>query len=93
MAGHDSSIFLAHGLGSNHVSTASRTVSSTSEVYDEQFQLIDQITRRPLANVRYRITSDTNPHSTIQGMTDDAGLTRRVTTFGYGKLHLDIQAG
>ncbi|WP_175965045.1 PAAR domain-containing protein [Burkholderia sp. BCC0322] len=93
MAGQDSSIFLAHGLGSSHLSTASQAVSSTGEVYDEQFQLIDQITGRPLANVRYRITSDTNPHSTIQGTTDDAGLTRRVITFGYGKLHLDIQTG
>ncbi|UEP22081.1 PAAR domain-containing protein [Burkholderia ambifaria] len=46
-------------------------------LHDEQFTLLDDA-RRPLANIRYRIVTDTGQIFT--GTTDAAGQTHRITT-------------
>lgn len=92
MAGGDSSILLERGLDSNRTPFSAHAASTTGVTYDEQFQLVDQSTGRPLTNVRYRITSDSAPGSAITGATDMEGRTRRVSIASHGKLHLDIIA-
>ncbi|MCA8093192.1 hypothetical protein LGM65_20260 [Burkholderia anthina] len=51
--------------------------ASSAAVHDEQFTLLDD-SRRPLANIRYRIVTDTG--QTFTGTTDTAGQTRRIAT-------------
>ncbi|VWB67624.1 hypothetical protein BSE24067_03177 [Burkholderia seminalis] len=46
-------------------------------MHDEQFILLDG-SRRPLANVRYRVVTDTGQIFT--GTTDSDGQTRRIVT-------------
>ncbi len=46
-------------------------------VHDEQFTLLDD-SRRPLANIRYRIVTDAGQIFT--GTTDTAGQTHRIAT-------------
>ncbi|WP_412526977.1 hypothetical protein [Burkholderia lata] len=56
---------------------AKRSFARSNAVHDEQFTLLDG-SRRPLANIRYRIVTDTGQIFT--GTTDTAGQTHRITT-------------
>ncbi|WP_175999203.1 PAAR domain-containing protein [Burkholderia stabilis] len=56
---------------------ADRLFARLDAVHDEQFTLLDG-TRRPLANVRYRVVTDTG--QTFVGTTDTDGQTRRIVT-------------
>jgi hypothetical protein len=56
---------------------ADRSFARSGAVYGEQFTLLDD-TRRPLANIRYRIVTDSG--QTFAGTTDTAGRTRRIVT-------------
>ncbi|MCA8043071.1 hypothetical protein [Burkholderia seminalis] len=56
---------------------ADRSFARSSVMHDEQFILLDG-SRRPLANVRYRVVTDTGQIFT--GTTDSDGQTRRIVT-------------
>ena len=56
---------------------ADRSFARSAAVHDEQFTLLDD-TRRPLANIRYRIVTDIG--QIFAGTTDTAGRTRRIVT-------------
>lgn len=45
--------------------------------FDQHFHLVDEITGKPLAGQQYRITW---PGGAVSGMTDDEGLTQRVSS-------------
>ncbi|MFC4705423.1 PAAR domain-containing protein [Paraburkholderia caffeinitolerans] len=68
--------FAAHELEPAHAAT-----------YDEQFTLMDDASR-PLANVRYRIVTESGQVYT--GITNAAGQTRRVTTNETSRLKLQL---
>ena len=55
---------------------------------NEQFTLRDQQTRRPLANVHYRIK--TKSRTILQGVTDANGKTQRVATASLAALALEV---
>lgn len=83
IAGSDSTIFYGDdGRNAPNPFTARSAYAPAkhapaSGIYDEQFVLADDA-RRPLANVRYRVVTDTG--QTFTGTTDSAGRTRRFVT-------------
>ncbi|MCA8293515.1 PAAR domain-containing protein [Burkholderia sp. AU30198] len=84
IAGSDCTFFYEDdgGHSAANLSTASSafarvTQASASGTYDEQFVLADDF-GRPLANVRYRVVTDSG--QILTGMTDSAGRTRRFVT-------------
>lgn len=64
-------------LNGHQPDAAERSFARSAVVHDEQFTLLDD-SRRPLANIRYRIVADTGQIFT--GTTDTAGQTHRVAT-------------
>ncbi|WP_175951194.1 PAAR domain-containing protein [Burkholderia sp. BCC0405] len=64
-------------LGAAHAITHEAAGHVSLAEHDEQFTLLDGA-RRPLANVRYRIVTDTGQIFT--GITDTAGQTARIVT-------------
>lgn len=71
------------------VNTDSATsTASQSGQYDEQFTLRDDV-RRPLANMRYRIVTDSG--RVLTGTTNAAGQTQRVSTQGASTLELQLE--
>lgn len=64
-------------LNGRQPDAAERPFARSTVVHDEQFTLLDD-SRRPLANIRYRIVTDTGQIFT--GTTDTAGQTHRIAT-------------
>jgi len=84
IAGSDSTIFYGGG-GHNAAMPFFGNVAYSPERYalargthDEQYVLRDEDSGQPLANVRYRIVTDTG--QAITGTTDSTGRTRRFVT-------------
>lgn len=86
IAGSDSTIFYGDSGGGNAVApargnaayTTSERYVCTSIVHDEQYVLRDNVSGQLLANVSYRIVTDTG--QAIAGTTDGTGRTRRFVT-------------
>ncbi|MBN3781322.1 hypothetical protein G3O06_27820 [Burkholderia sp. Ac-20345] len=64
-------------LNGRKLDAADHSFARSVAVHDEQFTLLDD-TRRPLANVRYRIV--TGSGQIFTGTTDTAGQTHRIAT-------------
>jgi hypothetical protein len=75
----------AAALNGRKPDVADRSFARSVAVHDEQFTLLDD-TRLPLANVRYRIVTDTGQIFT--GTTDTAGQTHRIATAAAASLKI-----
>lgn len=56
--------------------------------HDEQFILVNKVTGKPLANVKYKIVKETG--ETVEGVTDAAGKTMRIITNGAEQLMVHL---
>jgi hypothetical protein len=69
------------------ISVAQDIFTASSHRFDQQIQLIDEGTGKPLARVRYRLTGDAG---TFAGRTDNNGMTERVTSDSAGTITFEI---
>jgi len=82
-------IFIETTQGSAVASSVSNSYASPlNRQHDEQFTLRDGETRRPLANVRYRIRTASGAIS--EGITNAEGKTIRVQTDGAESLTIEV---
>jgi hypothetical protein len=88
IVGSNPGIFLKTNNGSASANVASDAQSTPSVVHDEQYTLLDDA-RRPLANVHYRIVTDTG--QVFTGVTNAVGQTQRVSTQGSSRLQLQVE--
>ncbi|WP_175887007.1 PAAR domain-containing protein [Burkholderia contaminans] len=94
IAGNDPGIFL-ESSGRTHPAESSaprrRSATPTPSIHDEQIRLIDRLSGRPLANIRYRIMDSSG--RLVEGCTDGQGLTCRVETSGHDAIEIKIYRG
>ncbi|WP_454722214.1 MULTISPECIES: hypothetical protein [Cupriavidus] len=73
--------------GAPVVSPAQDIFPASNPRYDQQIQLVDETTGKPLVRTRYRLTGDAG---TFDGRTDDNGMTERVASDGASTMTLEI---
>ncbi len=87
----NSSMFLhpdsgtSSALGNTPASAANPFAAA--QRYDQQIQLFDEASGKPLAQVRYRITGDAG---TFEGRTNEMGMTQRVASDAEDTMTLEI---
>jgi uncharacterized Zn-binding protein involved in type VI secretion len=92
IVGSNPGIFLelSQATATSLAPSSSQSTAATLPEYDEQFRLVDPITRRPLANLHYRIVTASG--RVITGTTDGKGHTRRIATGRSEPLSIQILA-
>ena len=91
LRGSNPGIFLQSSSGTSTASSATPEQAphtlAAAQRYDQQVQLVDEATGKPLARTRYRLTGDAG---TFDGRTDNNGMTDRVASDSPGTMTLEI---
>jgi type VI secretion system secreted protein VgrG len=60
----------------------------SDEDYDQHFELVDEETGKPLANVKYRLTASTG--EILEGISDKNGFTEKIATQGEADITVEL---